>query len=351
MEKHIHGGDVYHHVGCVDFSANCNPLGTPENIKKAIIESLDYINEYPLVGCAPLKEAIAAYEGTKQEQVVCGNGAAEVIFSLCRALNPKKALVPAPTFAEYQQALYSVGCQVEFFLLDEKKNFLLDEGFAEALSEEIDVIFLCNPNNPTGLLVERAVLEKILDRCRELGIFMVVDECFLDFVPEPQRYTLKDKLNRYENLFLLKAFTKRYAMAGVRLGYGLCGNPLLLEKMESVCQPWNVSIMAQAAGLAALKEKDYVKAGRKVTFEELAYLKKELEALGYPVFPSQANYVFFRGPEGLYEQLEKKKILIRDCSNYTGLSKGYFRVAVKSHLENQQLIRALKELEPFSNTL
>lgn len=345
MEKHIHGGDVYHHVGCVDFSANCNPLGTPENIKKAIIESLEHINEYPLVGCAPLKEAIAEYEEVKPEQVVCGNGAADVIFSLCRALSPKKALVPAPTFAEYQQALYSVGCQVDFFMLEEEKDFLLDEGFIDVLTEDTDVIFLCNPNNPTGLLVERTVLEKILDRCDNLGIFMVVDECFLDFVPEPERYTLKDRLDRCENLFLLKAFTKRYAMAGVRLGYGLCGNYGLLEKMENVCQPWNVSSMAQAAGMAALKEREYVKAGRKVTFEELAYLKKELEALGYPVFPSQANYVFFRGPSDLYEQLEKKKILIRDCSNYTGLSRGYFRVAVKSHLENQLLIRALKELE------
>ena len=113
MEKHIHGGDVYHHQGCIDFSANCNPLGTPEGIKKAIIENLDHIGDYPQVGCAPLKEAIAEYEHTKPEQVICGNGAAEVIFSLCRAVNPKKALVPAPTFAEYQQALYSVDCEVE----------------------------------------------------------------------------------------------------------------------------------------------------------------------------------------------------------------------------------------------
>ena len=133
-------------------------------------------------------------------------------------------------------------------------------------------------------------------------------------------------------------------MAGVRLGYGLCGNLALLEKMESVCQPWNVSSIAQAAGLAALKETEYVEEGRKITFQELAYLKKELTALGYPVYPSQANYVFFEGPEDLYGQLEKKKILIRDCSNYTGLSKGYYRVAVKNHQENQQLIRALQEL-------
>ena len=342
MEKHIHGGDVYHNQGCIDFSANCNPLGTPRKVKEAIIESLDHINDYPQVGCFPLKKAIAEYEHTDFSQVICGNGAAEVIFTLCRAVSPKKALVPAPTFAEYQQALYSVGCQVEFFYLDEKKQFRLDEDFISALTPDLDIIFLCNPNNPTGLLVEKEVLKKLLDRCRQLDIFMAVDECFLDFVPEPEKYTLKEYLKDYENLFLFKAFTKRYAMAGVRLGYGLCGNGKLLEKMESMCQPWNVSSLAQAAGLAALKETAYVEEGRQVTFQELDYLKKELSALGYPVYPSQANYVFFKGPEDLYEKLEKKKILIRDCSNYTGLCKGYYRVAVKNHEENRALIQALK---------
>lgn len=342
MEKHIHGGDVYHHQGCIDFSANCNPLGTPRKVKEAIIESLDHINDYPQVGCFPLKKAIAEYEHTDFSQVICGNGAAEVIFTLCRAVSPKKALVPAPTFAEYQQALYSVGCQVEFFYLDEKKQFRLDEDFISALTPDLDIIFLCNPNNPTGLLAEKEVLKKLLDRCRQLDIFMAVDECFLDFVPEPEKYTLKEYLKDYENLFLFKAFTKRYAMAGVRLGYGLCGNGKLLEKMESMCQPWNVSSLAQAAGLAALKEMAYVEEGRQVTFQELDYLKKELSALGYPVYPSQANYVFFKGPEDLYEKLEKKKILIRDCSNYTGLCKGYYRVAVKNHEENRALIQALK---------
>ena len=344
MEKHIHGGDVYHHRGCIDFSANCNPLGTPEGIKKAIIKSLEHINDYPQVGYTPLKQAIAEYEKTKPEQVICGNGAAEVIFSLCRAVNPKRALVPAPTFAEYQQALYSVGCQVDFYPLDEKKQFVLDESFVQALTPELDMIFLCNPNNPTGLLVEKPLLEQILRRCQELDIIMAVDECFLDFVPSPEKYTLKEYLETFDKLFLLKAFTKRYAMAGVRLGYGLCGDKGLLEKMEGVCQPWNVSSMAQAAGLAALQEREYVEMGRQVTFEELAYLKKELSALGYLVYPSQANYVFFTGPQDLYERLEQKKLLIRDCSNYTGLSKGYYRVAVKNHQDNQQLIKALKEI-------
>ena len=342
--KHIHGGNVYQYKNCVDFSANCNPLGTPESVKNAIIESLSHISDYPQVGCAPLKDAIAQYEGVKPSQVICGNGAAELIFSLCRALKPKKALLPAPTFAEYEQALTSVDCVCSHFFLKEETNFSMEASFLEEIKKGFDIIFLCNPNNPTGILTDRDFLMKVLKKCREHSVFLVVDECFLDFVEEPESYTLKDVLKEYQNLFLLKAFTKRYAMAGVRLGYGLTANQDLLQKMESVTQPWNVSSLAQAAGLAALKETEYVKEGRETVFKEQEFLKKEMKELGFTVFPSEANYIFFKGERNLFEKCVEKGVLIRDCSNYPGLESGYFRIAVKNHEDNKTLIRALKEI-------
>ena len=343
--KHIHGGNVYQYQNCVDFSANCNPLGTPESVKNAIVESLSHINDYPQVGCAPLKEAIAQYEGVKTSEVICGNGAAELIFSLCRALKPKKALLPAPTFAEYEQALTSVGCSCSHFFLKEEQNFSMDDSFLKEISKEFNIIFLCNPNNPTGILTERDFLMEILKKCKEHSVFLVVDECFLDFVKEPESYTLKEVLKEYPNLFLLKAFTKRYAMAGVRLGYGLTANQELLEKMEGVTQPWNVSSLAQAAGLAALKETEYVEKGRETVFREQEFLKREMEAINFHVFPSEANYIFFKGERNLFEKCVEKGILIRDCSNYPGLEAGYFRIAVKSHEDNKRLLRVLKEIE------
>lgn len=344
MMKHVHGGDVYKYKNCLDFSANCNPLGTPERVKQAIIESVERLEDYPEVGCGRLKEAIAQYEQVEKKEVICGNGAAELIYSLCRAKKPKKALLPAPTFAEYEQALSSVDCEIRYFFLEEKEDFRVKESYLEALTDDLDILFLCNPNNPTGILMERDFLEKVLLRCRDKGIFAVVDECFLDFVREPENYTLKAHLKEYKHLFILKAFTKRYAIAGVRLGYGLCADEKILEQMEFMTQPWNVSAMAQAAGLAALKETDYVEAGRKLVFEEAEYMKREMEKLGLKVFPSQANYIFFKGPEMLFEQCVEKGILIRDCSNYPGLSKGYFRVAVKRHERNVKLIEVLKEI-------
>lgn len=344
MSKHIHGGNVYKYKGCTDFSANCNPLGTPERVIKAGIESLYQVSQYPEVGYAPLRNAIAEYENVRTEQVICGNGAAELIFTLCRAGNPKRALLPAPTFAEYRQALESIGCEITYHSLLEKDGFQLKEDFLQSLKPGIDIVFLCNPNNPTGVLTDREFLMQILERCSRNEIFLVIDECFQDFIESPDEFTLKDQINRYENLFLLKAFTKRYAMAGIRLGYGLTGNTKLMEQMERCVQPWNISAIAQKCGIAALKEQEYVEKSRGIILEEQRFLRIEMERLGLKVFGSKANYIFFKGPDDLFDRCLEKKILIRDCSNYEGLVKGYYRIAVKLHDDNQKLIRVLEKV-------
>lgn len=342
MTKHIHGGNIYTYKNCLDFSANCNPLGTPESVREAVRNSLSRTGNYPQVGYAPLREALGEYEDVDPGHVICGNGAAELIFSLCQAVRPKRALIPVPTFAEYEQALTSVGCQVEHVLLRESEGFHLKQNFIDWLHRDLDMVFLCNPNNPTGILTDREFLFHVLRRCRELEILLVVDECFLDFVKEPQKYSLKAQLPRYHNLFILKAFTKRYAMAGIRLGYGLSENTELLDAMSRVTQPWNISVMAEMAGIAALREKTYVEEGRQTVFTEAPYLKNGLKDLGFTVFPSEANYIFFRGEPGLFEKAVHAGVLVRDCSNYPGLTEGFYRIAVRTHEENKRLLEALK---------
>ncbi len=343
--KHTHGGDVYRYRNCIDFSANCNPLGTPESVREAIRQCLDHLHEYPQVGSLDLLDPIADYEGVPKNQVICGNGAAEVIFSLCRALSPKKAMVLAPTFAEYEQALRSVNCDVQYFYLNQNRDFAVDESLLDAVTEELDIFFLCNPNNPTGMLTDREFLIRLLKKCRETGVFFVIDECFLDFVRKGDAYTMKAFLPEYDNLFLLKAFTKRYGMAGVRLGYGLSGNRSLLDTMEEMTQPWNVSTLAQAAGKAALLESDFLRKGREIALTEREYLRKELTDIGYHVYPSKANYLFFEARETLFEECRERGFLIRDCSNYPGLSKGFYRIAVRLHEDNEALIQTLREIE------
>ena len=166
MEKHIHGGNIYSYRDCVDFSANCNPLGTPESVKQAVRDSLECVKDYPQVGYAPLREALGQYEDVAPEYVICGNGAAELIFSLCQAVKPKRALVPAPSFAEYEQALLSTGCQVEHVYLKKENGFCIQEDFIRSLHKDLDMVFLCNPNNPTGILTERDFLFRVLRYCR-----------------------------------------------------------------------------------------------------------------------------------------------------------------------------------------
>ncbi len=342
MLTQVHGGDIYRHKGVIDFSSNMNPLGTPEGVIRAAQESMTRISNYPDVFQTELIESIAAYEGVPAEQIICGNGAAELIFMFAAALRPKQALILAPTFAEYEQALHSAGCGVRLHTLREQNGFTLTESILGDINSRLDVVILCNPNNPTGRLVDPELLGRIIDRCKELGIWLMIDECFQDFCDAWTALSAKDRLADAPKLFLLKAFTKRYAMAGIRLGYGLCADEKMMDAMRRTVQPWNVSIPAQEAGIAALKETAYVEEARRIVKEERAFLKQELARLGFTVYDSMANYIFFRGPEGLVEHALKSGILIRDCSNYHGLGRGYYRVAVRRHEDNMKLIEALR---------
>lgn len=337
-----HGGDVYRYPDMLDFSANINPLGTPSVVMEAAAASLKNIKNYPDLKKQELFEALSEAEQMPVENLILGNGAAELIFAFCWAVKPKNALLTAPSFAEYERGLKACGCQkIRYAALLEEAGFRMEEAFLSELTEDLDVVMLCNPNNPTGCLIDGNLLEKILQRCREYHIYLLLDECFVDFVDEPEKTTCKQLLEQYREMFILKAFTKLYAMAGLRLGYGMSRNTELLQKMEQCLQPWNISIPAQAAGVAALREKAYVAESRQLIRQERKWLQEQLKALGIRVYDSAANYIFFRGPEGLTEKLLKQQIMIRDCSGYPGLGEGYYRIAVRTHAENEKLIQIM----------
>lgn len=351
MTQLVHGGDIYTpqarlHIPILDFSANINPLGMPEGARKAIEEAVFHCEAYPDPLCRELTKAIAQAEQVSPNWVLCGNGAADLIFRLVYACQPKKAMILAPTFVEYHQALTAAGCQVEVFSLMAEEEFQLNESILEALDDSFDLLFLCNPNNPTGQPVERELMERILDRCHSLNILLAADECFNDFLSEPQRYSIKSSLGTYPNLFVLKAFTKIYAMAGVRLGYALCSDPQLLDRLICAGQPWSVSSLAQAAGVAALKDEDYLEQTTRLIASERKFLIGQLSTLGLTVIGSKANYIFFQtqGVSDLKERLMPRGILIRSCGNYPGLDPTYYRIAVKSRRDNEALLRQLAEI-------
>lgn len=345
----IHGGDVYSarqkmKQEPLDFSANINPMGMPPGAVRAAADALQQCTQYPDPLCRELRAALAAYEGIPAEQIVCGNGAADLIFRIVAATHPQRALLLEPTFAEYEQALRSMDCSIAYFPLQESEGFVLPEAFLQQLTPEINLLFLCNPNNPTGRTVSPALLQEIWKRCEEAGILLVVDECFNEFLEHPERNTLKGVLKPGTNAVILKAFTKSFAMPGLRLGYGLCGNKSLAERIFFCGQPWGVSIPAQAAGVAALQEQGYLERMRRLIQTERRWLSENLARLGLCVFPSEANYILFRTETEipLRERMEQRGVLIRACGNYRGLDDRYYRIAVRGHGENERLIAALK---------
>ena len=341
---HIHGGDIYTYQNMLDFSANINPLGLPASVVQAAAKAVAKSAVYPDPMCRELKAALAEHWQVPAPNIVCGNGAADLIVQLALAVKPKRALLIAPGFHEYEQALRAVGCEIEYFYLTEEDGFCLTEKYLSALHSGLDMLFICNPNNPTGLAVPRELLLAVLEKCRSLNIRMVVDECFNEFLDAPQDYTLLPELAANPHLFILKAFTKIYAMPGLRLGYGFCVSAGLLEHMAAVCQPWSVSVPAQAAGVAALKEQEYVEKARALVSAERARLLTGLSALGCQTYGSMANYIFFKSRPGLAEACREHQLLLRDCSNYVGLCEGYYRCAVKMPQENDRLLAVLSQV-------
>lgn len=279
------------------------------------------------------------------EEILCGNGAAELFFAAVQAIWPQKALVIAPSFSEYEEALRSVGAEVEYYYLCEEDNFQIRGDYVDKLSEEIDMIFLCNPNNPTGQTIDRDMLIKILDRCKKQNIVVILDECFLEFLDEPNRYEMSDLRGEYPNLLIIKAFTKIFSMPGLRLGYAISSNQDILEEMSWKLQQWNVSVPAQMAGVAALeKPKEYIRQTREYVSGQREYMRNIMKMMGYVVFASKANYLFFKGRPGLEKEALEAGFLIRDCQNYEGLSEGFYRIAVRTKEENERLITWLGRL-------
>lgn len=329
----------------LDFSANVNPLGLPEGIKDVLREAVDQFAQYPDPHCRELVAALSEAEGLPADWILCGNGAADLIYRLVAAVKPKKAMVLAPTFAEYEEALRTVSCQVVRYPLQEKNGFQAEEGLLQALEDDLDLLFLCNPNNPTGQLLSKTFLYQVIARCGEKGIFLLVDECFMDFIEEQDQYSVREYLPENQHVLVLNAFTKIYAMAGLRLGYCLTSNRQVLGAIAAAGQPWSVSVPAQLAGLQALKETDYLLATRALIRKERAYLLSGLRAAGVQVLSADANYVFFQAGAvkdlPLHEALLKQGILIRNCENYPGLGPGYYRICIRQHEENEKLLAAL----------
>lgn len=358
-----HGGDIYRNQVQYDFSVNVNLLGTPQAVIEAVRQNLTRLDVYPDGECMALCEALAKKHKKRAEQVLCGNGASELLMMLVQAYRPGKVLLPVPTFSEYERALSACGCQILYYNRDihadkrgrrdlkkdegetekEHPDFSLTEDILSHITEELDMFILCEPLNPVGILDDVALLSKIAAKCRRSHCLLILDACFLPFTGRDKE--VQEAVGE-ENVVWVRAFTKLYAMPGLRLGYLLCESEAEKRKIQKVQPAWSVSLLAQEAGLAALAQDAYVSDSYKILQQEREFLREGLEEMGFYVFPSCANFLLFCGDakRRLYNQLLEQGILIRDCSNYRGLAAGYWRVAVKNHTENEILLAAIRRV-------
>jgi threonine-phosphate decarboxylase len=363
---YLHGGDVYGNLGrqLIDFSANMNFLGIPRSVLEAAYKGVEMSINYPQQSNTGLIEKISDYykrtgiiKSFDSSNFIVGNGAAEVIFDFMNVVKPRTVLIPVPTFYEYEHAIKSQSEDVDIkrYYLDKDNDFKLNEEIFGHITDRIDMVCICNPNNPTGKLIDKGFVTKIIEKCKENNTWIFIDESFMDMVDNGREKSVCCELDNicYDKVFILKSFTKLFAMPGLRLGYGICKSKDTVNKMKEIIQPWNVSLPAQYAGMAAVDEmynNCYDKLSAAKIGAERAWLyDRLLEIENIRVYNGVANFLLFNvldenmtSVTPLDRKCREKGILIRNCENFIGLSQGWYRVAVKSREDNERLINCLK---------
>lgn len=338
----IHGGDIYRNHVTLDFSVNVNPLGIPKQVERALMDAVMACVRYPDPEAQELKTATASVLKIEKEQLIFGNGASELFMAVVHAVRPRRTVIPVPSFYGYEYAAGALEQEMIYYPMKEQNGFRLDEDILGVLTEDTDLLFLANPNNPVGNLIEQDVLRKILKHCKERQITVVLDECFIEFADE--KASMLSEINAYGNLLIVRAFTKIFAIPGVRIGYLMGSDRELLAKIKRQLPEWNLSAFAQAAGVACAGEREYIEKTKAYVKTEAKYLLGGLREAGICVFPTKADFLLFYSRLPLYDRLLEQGILIRDCSNFRGLSKSYYRIAVKSRAENKVLLDRIGEL-------
>jgi len=334
----------------LDFSANINPAGMPDSLKRAVLENMAVAERYPDPAYHQLHQTLAAHHQVPESWVLAGNGETESIFALVNGLQPRRAMLITPGFAEYRRALQLAGCDSVDYALCEEDGWQLTASILDALTGGIDCLFLCTPNNPTGLLPDESLLHAIAARCRQLNITLVLDEAFMDFLCGRDGFI--PHLASNPHIWVLRSLTKFYAMPGLRLGYLVSSDVAKVDLMRERQMPWSINSFAALAGEVVLQDRDYQQASWAWLRTEGPRLFRALQKVrGLHVWPGVANYLFLRCDVtglDLQRALLEKQILIRSCANYPGLDERYYRVAVRSAVENDALIAAMESV--FSDT-
>lgn len=370
----IHGGNIFQFAHeqriepyeVVDFSANINPLGPSQRGLDALNAQLRYISHYPDATNDDVLNAIADTYGMDKHQIIVGNGAAELLYAICRLPGYTGAFVPAPGFSEYKEALEASKIPVRdiFYRPREDDNgkpyfevpYLALETFAAELKGQDGriIVFLGNPNNPDGTLLDKDHIRTVASMLKDANSLLVIDESFIDFVGndplQDNEHSIRSLVNEFDNIIVVHSFTKFYAVPGLRIGAAFT-NETLITQLQQYIPSWSVNTLAQAYTKAALNDVDYIKRTKQELNEERAFMYNALDAIeGITVYPPSANFMLFQvNQEGITanyinEELKKYNMIVRNCDSYVGLTNHWVRIAIKDHETNIKLVDKLTNI-------
>ena len=381
MKMDFHGGNIYkvfrekNIKEILDYSSNINPYGIPESLKSRIIENLEILERYPDPDYVELREKLANLNNVNLSDIILGNGATEIIFLFMKVINPKKILIVSPTFGEYERAvkateipgdIVSLSCsgdnknienkeiEIEYFELKESDDFKLNIGnLKNELEKKYDLLIICNPNNPTGKFLKLTQTEEILKECNKYDTKLFIDEAFIEFLADGMKESIINTEENKKNLFVTRAFTKFFAIPGLRLGYGMYFDKELEQKISEKKEPWSVNNIAEMAGLTVLDDTEYIEKTLKWITKEKIYMYEKLnEISGIKVYETEVNFITGKIDEKLFseglnvkvlrEKMLEQGILIRNASNFKFLDERFFRLAIKDRESNKRVIEVLK---------
>ncbi|MCB5500875.1 pyridoxal phosphate-dependent aminotransferase [Dorea formicigenerans] len=356
----FHGSDLekiadYYHLNkenIILFGANVNPLGLSGQVKKDLAAHLDVISSYPDRNYTDLKKAIAFYTGSSAEHIVVGNGSTELISLLISQRAPKKALLLGPTYSEYARELNLVGGTLEYYNLKEEQDFKLDiSDLTDALKSDIDLLIICNPNNPTSSAISTSDIRELLSVCRSLGIFVMIDETYIEFAPKGAALSAVPLVPEFDNFMVIRGVSKFFAAPGLRFGYGLTSNQAFLQTLLTHQNPWSLNSVGAYAGERMLKDTDYIKKTWTLIDSERTRMCTELSGLDtVKIYPAYANFVLVRIlKEGLtsfdvFEKAIHQDLMIRDCSSFESLNGEYVRFCIMNPEDNDRLLDVFRSL-------
>jgi threonine-phosphate decarboxylase len=355
--NNIHGGDtdVVSRLYGIDkadiknFSGNVNPLGLPQSVRDAIINNPDVITGYPDVSYVELRAAIAEYTGTDSENIIVGNGSTELISGFIKTVSPKKAVIVSPAYSEYQREIELTGGSVVLFELEESEDFKLNtDKLKKALTSDIDLLVICNPNNPTGSYVSEEQASEILTHCEQNGIYTMIDETYIEFADEDVKISAVPLADKFKKLFITRGTSKFFACPGLRLGYGICSDKDIISKINTKKDPWSVNSFAELCGKTMFTDTEFEKKTKAFITGERNKIKTELSKWkNIKLYDTQSNFFLFKllrddiTSSQIFENLIRDGLLVRDASDFPYLGESFIRFCILLPEDNSRLINKL----------